>query len=547
MKRFGGKEIFILLVGMLALAGLLPAQEADLGRIDFPTSGSPEVQKHFLRGVLLLHSFEYDDAKEEFQKAQQIQPDFAMAYWGEAMTYTHPIWVQQDRKAARAALNRLGPTAEARLAKAPTPRERDYLRAVEILYGEGDKASRDSAYAEAMRQLAERYPDDLEAASFYALALLGTAQGERDFRTYMKAAAIAEDVYKKNPQHPGAVHYLIHSYDDPIHAPLGLRAARVYAKIAPAAAHAQHMPSHIFVALGMWDDVVASNEVSWAVADERIKRKGLSTEDRNYHGLWWLEYGYLQQGRYDEARKRLAIIEQDAQKTKSRRTRTHQAYMRATYIVETQQWGRLPASVDTTDLGLPPTFSDLFATGLSAIKTGDRAAAEPALSQMKARLAAVAEKSTTASEPSATHHQATYAPDTGAAHIMEKELEALIRLAEGKTEEATQLMNEATSAEDSLSFEFGPPVPVKPAHELFGEMLLELNRPQEARKQFERALARAPKRVLSLLGLARAAGKSGDPATAREAYDELRKIWHKADAGVKELEEVKLSRTQAGP
>ncbi len=256
----------------LALAGLfsggrLLGQASDLGRIDFPTSGSPEAQKHFLRGVLLLHSFEYEDAAEEFREAQKLDPGFAMAYWGEAQTANHPIWVERDAESARKVLNRLAPTPEAREARAPTSREKGYLDAVEILFAEGKKPERDRAYAEAMLRLHERYPDDLEAASFYALALLGTCQGQRDTATYMKAAAVAEEVFAKNPMHPGAVHYLIHSYDDPVHAPLGMRAARAYSKIAPAAGHAQHMCSHIFVAMGMWDDVVRSNETAVAVVN----------------------------------------------------------------------------------------------------------------------------------------------------------------------------------------------------------------------------------------------------------------------------------------
>src|SRR5262249_13975807 len=226
----------------IAAAVVARGQPAALGRTDFPTSGSPAAQEPFLRGALLLHSFEYSDAAEAFRKAQAAQPGFAMAYWGEAMTYNHPLWSEQDRDAARRALERLAPTPAERLAKAPTPREKMYLEAVEALYGEGDRAARDRAYAEAMRRLHERFPDDLDAEAFYALALLGTTEGKRDFAVYMKAAALVEDVFAKNREHPGAAHYLIHCYDDPVHAPLGMRAARVYAGFAPAAVHALHMP-----------------------------------------------------------------------------------------------------------------------------------------------------------------------------------------------------------------------------------------------------------------------------------------------------------------
>ena len=190
------------------------------GEVSFANSGAAEAQRPFLHGLALLHDFEYEDAADAFRSAQKIDPSFAMAYWGEAMTYTHPVWFQQDAAAARAALQRLGATAEERLAKAKTERERDYLRAVDVLYGSGTKNERDFNYADAMRAVHERYPDDVDATAFYAVALLGTSHQGRDFATYMRAAALLEEVLPSHPTHPGVLHYLIHCYDDPIHAPL---------------------------------------------------------------------------------------------------------------------------------------------------------------------------------------------------------------------------------------------------------------------------------------------------------------------------------------
>lgn len=237
-------------------------QSNRLGTIYFPTSGSSTAQPHFVRGVLFLHSFEYDSAAAEFRKAQYEDPAFAMAYWGEAMTYTHPVWDEQDMNAARAALARLDSSAQARRAKAKIPREAAYFNAVEILYGNGTKPHRDTLYSTAMERLSAQYPSDVEARAFYALSLLGLNQGVRDVPTYLRAGAIAEDIFKKYPDHPGAAHYVIHSYDDPAHAALGLKAARAYSKIAPGAAHAQHMTTHIFMALGMWDEVASQNEIA---------------------------------------------------------------------------------------------------------------------------------------------------------------------------------------------------------------------------------------------------------------------------------------------
>src|SRR5262249_10287035 len=186
-----------------------------------------------------------------------------------------------------------------------------------------------AAYAKEMEHLAARSPADDEAAALHALALLGTCHAGRDFAVYMRAAGILEQVYQRNPEHPGAVHYLIHCYDDPIHAPLGLRPARAYARIAAAASHARHMPSHIFLALGLWDETAASNEAAWQVSVERAKRKGLGSDERNYHALYWLEYAYLQQGRLADARRLLGEIEADARQTGSPRARTYLSWIRA--------------------------------------------------------------------------------------------------------------------------------------------------------------------------------------------------------------------------
>ncbi|MFO0982305.1 MAG: tetratricopeptide repeat protein [Planctomycetota bacterium] len=378
------------MIGMLVL--LCCALDGDgnrgeLGHIDFPTSGAPAAQAAFVRGVLLLHSFEYDDAAEAFREAQQLDPDFAMAYWGEAMTYCHPIWATEDVAAAKAALGRLAPTAVGRTAKAPTEREKGFLAAVEALYADGDWRARYASYSRAMGDLHARFPDDLEIASLYALSLLGTVRGERDIPIYMRAAAVAEEVYQRAPLHPGALHYLIHSYDDPVHAPLGLRMARTYGSVAPAAAHALHMPSHIFVALGMWDDSAAANEASAAAADARVARKKLSIEERGYHSLWWLAYTYLQQGRRAAAHALLERMQQDASQSGSARTRQHLAVMRAEYLVNAEAWGGHEASIvtDTKDLEVSVVAADRFATGMAQVRTGKLDAARKVLSEMRAR------------------------------------------------------------------------------------------------------------------------------------------------------------------
>jgi tetratricopeptide (TPR) repeat protein len=292
------RRALVLLLVLTPCPGVA-AQTTGLGSVSFPTSGSARAQPAFLRGLALLHSFEYDDAADAFREAQRLDPGFAMAYWGEALTYDHPIWGQHDSTAARAALARLGDTPKARIARGKTPRERAYLEAVEALYGEGALQARYRAYEAAMERVQERYPDDLDAAALHALSLLTIRpEGVTDLRTTVRSAAISEAVLRRNPTHPGATHYLIHAYDDPVLAPLGVAVARRYARIAPRAEHALHMPSHIFVQTGSWDEAVASNEAAWTASKAWVKRKKLGNSELDLHAAQWLHYGYLQQGRF---------------------------------------------------------------------------------------------------------------------------------------------------------------------------------------------------------------------------------------------------------
>jgi tetratricopeptide (TPR) repeat protein len=576
------------LLALLAVCLGSPARSQELGSIDFPTSGAPAAQPLFVKGVLLMHSFEYDDAREAFVAAQKADPGFAMAYWGEAMTFNHPVWQRTSPDLAKAALNKLAPTADARRAKAPTEKEKDWLGAVERLSGAGDKLARDLAYADAMKRMLDKYPNDDEVKSFYALALLGTSHGGRDIAIYMRAAALVEQVYARNPQHPGAAHYLIHAYDDPVHAPLGLRFADAYSKIAPAASHALHMPSHIYFAMGMWDEASLINERSVKAADARREQKKLDVDARGFHALLWLVYGYAQQGRYDEARGVMAQLEAAAKESGSERTRSHLALGRAAWLIETRKWGDAKAPVVSKGLPKDAAIAELFAIGFAAIRSGNRQMGSMALQQMAqlmesapVNLAPVKPAAGTkplapgvkpitpapgpvavnppgaapaASTPAHAAHQpagATGLPAAGAGgdprvpQVMAQQLEALLLFSEGRREEALVLARQAAVVEAGLPFEFGPPVPVKPVNEQVGEMLMDLRRPKEAMEAFELSLKRNPKRALSLLGLARAALASKDTATAQRAYGELREIWKKADPTVPELKEVGVVRTQS--
>ena len=497
---------------VLALGRPTEAQFANVGSLDFPTSGSPEAQQRFLRGVAILHSFGWKQAIEEFQAAQRLDPDFAMAYWGETLCYNHPLFGDPDDDHPRAVLRRLGATPEERLAKAPTDREKGFLQAVEILWGEGDYGDRRVAYMEAMSRLHERYPDDHEVATFYAVALLSASRalGDQTFRLGMRAGAVALEVFGANPDHPGAPHYAIHAFDDPIHAPLALPAALRYAEIAPTVAHARHMPTHIFIQHGMWDLVSTHNQSAYDAA-RGLWQPGDNVGD-TVHPLDWGQYGDLQRGDYAKARAWIERLETVATESdNAERAASSLPLLRARYVVETEEWKTFPVNGEASP-------HELLATALSAVRTNDVATAERAAEELERR----ADK------------------DGAQGRLMHKEAAALVQLAKGHGDAATQLMDEAIEIAEGLRPPSGAASPIKPPYELYGEILLELDRPAEALEKFDTSLLRMPNRARSLLGAARAASTSGDRRTAQERHRTLMTIWqdHTDVPGFREAERV---------
>jgi tetratricopeptide (TPR) repeat protein len=505
-----------------------------LGVLDFPNSGAAEAQDAFSRGVMLLHSFEFDDAHSAFLEAQEIDPGFAMAIWGEAMTFNHPLWAQQDRDSALEALAKLGPRGSLQV----TEHEQRYLDAVGILYGEGSKQERDIAYMDAMRKLHEDYPDDLEAASFYGLSILGSVY-ERDFRTYMKAASVLEEVFAKQPQHPGAAHYLIHSYDDQIHAPLGLRAARAYNKIAPSASHAQHMVSHIYTSLGMWDEVVVANENAVRVSEDSMRRAGKPIENRSKHSLSWLQYALLQQGRTDEAIETMQTMHNDIAAVPNPYHQYHNTLMRSIYIVEDPTAEQILETQDTSEFSLDLKGIEAFGSGYRAVALGDLDGARYELEALRENIATT--KVLSVAEGLHEDDTATSADAYNIATIFARELEALILFNEGDTETALQLLADAAEDENARPMEYGPPYVSKPSSELMGEMLLILDKPGEAIAHFETALERNTGRTLALLGLARAQEAIGD-AAAQETWAQLEANWKGEMDTLRQSSYVWLSR-----
>ena len=514
-----------------------------LGRISFPTSGSPRAQPLFVRGVLLLHSFEYDDAIASFREAERADPKFAMAYWGEAMCYNQSLWDNENLDKARAALGRLAPTRAARLAKAPTDREKGYLDAVERLFGDGDRPARDRAYADRMADLSSRFPQDDEAAAFYALALLATIpSGQRNTTISLKAGAIASAILERNPEHPGAAHYALHAFDDGEHAAMGLKAARTYARIAPASSHARHMPSHVFLPLGMWDEAAASDESSFAVSVERVKRLGLPMAQADFHSLSWLHYEYLQQGRFAKAREVMKTVEQTLRAPSSPSLPAPPAFpahpahveseigrgfsevslkselgsMRGRLAMESRDWHALKGQ------GTFENIDELFAVGYAAAMLGDQPRAETAVDHLRTAVKTI--------------------PDLDArevAGIMAIELDGALRSVRGDHAGALKAFSTAAAIEARRPKPIARPYPIKPAAELYGEELLAAGDAAGAVQHFQASLARTPRRAASLLALARAAAKAGMKAESAKAAKDFLSAWHLADASRAELVEAR--------
>ena len=490
-----------LALALLALALSAPAiaqhEHVDSGagpKLAGPGQGSPQA-----RGLYLLHNFEYGRATAAFREAQAADPANVMAYWGEAMTHNHPLWAEQDAAAAKAALARLAPSAQARRAKARTPREGLWLDAVEALYGDGSKVERDGAYHRRMATLFEADPADIDARTFYALSTLGMAHGGRDIALYMKAAALLEEVYPQYPDHPGVLHYLIHSYDDPAHAPLGVRAARRYAAVAPDAGHAQHMISHIFLALGDWPAVERTNVRADGVVAAQRAAEG---KPASYCGHYseWLVYSLLQQGKdatpLVERCRAQAVVEATGQADGvlggGRSASRSWSDMASWVGVETGRWPQ--------PIAWPAGHYQLaqFNLGYARLLAGrrDPPAVAAALATMRAardRIVAALPREMPDEESVPRWLERAIAQG-----------DALAVLAAGGRNRGLALLKAAAEAEAALPVEFGPPALAKPGIELYADELLAAGRRAEAAAAYRTALAAMPGRRLSQTGLAAA-------------------------------------------
>ena len=458
-----------LFAAMLLLLALPLAADEHFGAIAFANSGKPEAQEAFLRGVLLLHNFAYPQAERAFEEAERIDPDFVLAYWGEAMTYNHPIWYEVDLDRGRAALKKMP--------QQPTDaRERMWIDAVAALYGEGDKAARDAAYEAAMQRLAAAQPNDVEAHVFRALAILGTVgRDEVDARKRIRAAALLEPILAERRDHPGALHYLIHAYDDPLHAPLGLRAAQRYAAVASGAPHALHMPSHIFVQAR---DVARGREGQRAgvgavegVGRARARRQRQARPPQPVVAAVRLPAAAA-------SRRRAAAARRGRAEGRRRDARAARARVDAGALRDRER--RL---------------------GRVRLRRHARAGGDVRARHARHRRERRGRSRARGQGVAGMGHDRG-AVEARTVETMVQELRASMAMAHGDTAAALRLAAEAAQSEEGLGVPSGPPDTFKPAHELYGELLLRAGKKKEAAEQFRIELTRTPNRTASVAGLA---------------------------------------------
>ncbi|HEY3215016.1 MAG TPA: hypothetical protein VGK93_00850 [Candidatus Eisenbacteria bacterium] len=487
-----------------------------LGKVDFPTSCKPEVKAAFIRAVALLHSFAYEEAGKAFGEVAAKDPACAMAQWGIAMANFHTIWApptESEFVAGRAAAEKAASLG------APTARERDYIAAIGAFYtGDGvAHPARVVAYEQAMAGVAERSPEDHEAAIFHALAILGVAYNSPPDKTYARqkqAAEILNRLLPLEPEHPGIAHYMIHSFDYPALAELALPAARAYAKIAPSAPHALHMPSHIFTRLGMWKESIESNLASAATAQQWAARtKPGATAFDALHAWDYLEYAYLQTGQDAKARQ---VTERVSKVSSFDIPQFAAGYalaaVPARYALERRAWkdaAALTPQPAAFPWGKYPYAEAIvhFARAMGAARAGDLDTARAALTRLTAIQASL---------------QGQKGFDWASqVEIQRRAAAGWLARAENKDEEAVALLRSAADLEDSTDKHPVTPGSILPAREQLGDLLAELGRPTVALAEYEASLRSAPARFNSYDGAARAAEAVGDKQKAKSYHDRL--------------------------
>jgi tetratricopeptide (TPR) repeat protein len=505
--------------------------DENLGTVSFPTSCAPAVQSQFERGVALLYSFEYEVADAQFEDVTKKDPRCAMAYWGRAMTLYHQLWNRPSQADLARGAELL---ANARSLKPPTARERDYILALSVFYSDTDKLDhnqRADAYAKAMQGVHERTPDDHEAAIFYALSLLASGPDRDPNLTNAKAAvAILNKLYDQQPNHPGIAHYIIHSCDNPAMASLALPAARKYASIAPSSPHAVHMPSHIFARLGLWQDDIGSNLAAIRVADSMAAHHHVM--HHKVHSMDFLEYAYMQIG--DDASAR-ATMEQIAAIPPEQMDPEFENYLLvrqaegpAKYALERRQWNEALVLKPNTSAPPDAQLVTYWARAVAAGHLHDAGAAQDALKHYDELL-----------EATRKGPQSYIVNGLNNEHQL---VQAWAAYAAGNSNDAIRLLRTVADDQDKV----GKGETELPAREMLADMLLDLQRPQEALTEYEISLRTDPNRFNGLYGAAQAAAQVLQKEKAGTYYAQLLKNCEGIRSDRPELAQAKTLLVSAG-
>ena len=520
--------------GAMEHHGAMPAPAADekLGEVHFPVSCNKDAQKRFERAVAILHSMWYEEAVKAFTGVAEADPACAMAWWGVAMSHWYPLWFPPPAPALKAGAEA---AAKAEAIGAKDEREHDYIAAIAAFYRDSEKLdhrTRALAYESAMARLHQQFPDDREAAIFYALALDATAlPTDKSLANQRKAAAILEPIFAEQPNHPGIAHYLIHSDDSPALAEAGLRAARRYAEIAPSVPHALHMPSHIFTRLGYWQESIDTNlrsaEAGQVYAKE-VFGQGVGW-DQSLHAMDYLAYAYLQLG---EDRKARAVVDELMAFKKVTPDTLAVAYAMAAvparYAVERRNWAEaakleLPPATVAWDK-FPWTAAMInFARALGKAHTQDLTGAKAEIDKLAATRDTLKAKDKYWSDQVEAQRRAAV---------------AILAQAEGRYDEAIRELRAAADLEDSMDKHPVTPGGIAPLRELLGDLLLDLRQPAAALTEYERLLTSTPNRLRTLYGAAKSADAAGDRAKAKQYFQRLADLGSKADAPRPELKEA---------
>jgi len=525
------------LVLLLAASRLLPAQDAErrqvvdlgqVGQVHFPVTCAPGIQADFDRAVAVLHSFFYEESEPEFVDIAKRDPGCAMAWWGVAMSLWHPLWEPPDKESLRCGWEAI---QRADSIGAESERERGYIAALATFYRDPDRVNhqtRAQAYERAMEQLYRRFPDDIEVAAFYALSLNATADPkDKTYAKLRRAISILEPLYAKHPDHPGIVHYLIHSCDAPPLAASGLPAARHYAEVAPRVPHALHMPAHIYTRLGMWDESIASNlAAAQAGRDYAAARYGGGAYYDEVHAYDYLEYAYLQ--KVQDAKASAIRDSVLAIRRVSHQTLTFfyaLSSVPARYAIERREWkeaAALQLAPGWDWSRYPWTEATLqYARALGGARSGQLDIARQAVE----RLAAI---QTDIVDPR-LHYWASQV------EVQRRTATAWLAFAEGRQEEALEAMRTAAAIEDSTEKLPVTPGSILPARELLGDMLLEMHRAKDALAAYAATLRISPRRLHALAGAQQAAEESSQGALALRYATELLDVAKDADGDRTEL------------